>query len=181
MDKKKNSKKLDLSHLASLSQSVPPEPLETPLQPPKAPVQDSTPVPPQAEPPNRPAPMIIPAQPQAEAASILVEEAPAPSQGEAPTNRRYFDKRPQRKEIKPVKTLESTTNATEEVFQSGDKILVNAPWGGKAIAEITLIYQDESNNAWAHYLPVEAVPSNWSWFGGCTRSSLLVKAGFTEE
>ena len=176
MPKKKTSKKFDLSHLASLSQSVAREPLETPLEPPKAPTQDIPPVSAQEEPPNSPAPVIISAQPEEEPEQIPVEETPAPPQEEAPTNRRYFDKKPYRKEIKPVKTLESATNTEEEVFQPGDKILVKAPWGGNALAEITVIYQDESGNAWAHYLPLESVPSDWSWLGGCSRSSLLMKA-----
>jgi hypothetical protein len=177
MAKKKNSKKLDLSHLASLGKGVTPEPLEAPLKPPNPPTQENTPLPPLEEPVNSPAPAIVPPDPpQDKPASVPVEEAPTLPQEDAPTYRRQFDKKPQRKEIKPLKTLESVTNATGEVFQLGDKITVKAPWGGIAIAEITIIYQDESGNAWANYLPLESVPPDWSWLGGCTRTSLLVKA-----
>lgn len=194
MPKKKATKKLDLSHLALLKSSTP-EPLENPEEPPKAPTsqessshsplpelpktptqEESASVPSPVEPPNRPTSVITPTPPQEEPASEPVGETPASSfQEDTFNNHRYFDRKPQRKEIKPIKTLESAFNAADEVFQAGDKIVVKAPWGGKAIAEIALLYQDDGGTAWAQYLPLESIPPNWSWLGGCTRTSLLMK------
>ena len=66
--------------------------------------------------------------------------------------------------IPPLVTLPSATNARGEVFQLGDQILVLAPWGGKALAEITLIYQG-AEGAWAQYKSVGSVRDGWQWGG----------------
>ena len=83
--------------------------------------------------------------------------------------------RPKRAEVKPLQVLESVSNPAGEVFNSGDKILVTPPWGGKAIAEITNLYQDDSGNGWARYTSSESRPG-WTWEGGCILATLLVKA-----
>lgn len=82
--------------------------------------------------------------------------------------------RPKRAEVKPLQVLESVSNQAGEVFNSGDKILVTPPWGGKAIAEIASFYQDDSGNAWARYSSTES-RSGWTWEGGCMLAALLVK------
>ena len=149
--KKQSRRKLDLTNLASLTTSVTPEPEKAPEEQPTSTASVDPPVPPQEE------------------------STPVPVE-EAPVERRQFDKKPQRAEVKPLKTLQSATNATGEVFQPGDKIQLTAPWGNKAIAEITIIYQSDSGKVWAHYLPSEPVPPNWSWLGGCALAELLVGA-----
>jgi hypothetical protein len=149
--KKQSRRKLDLTNLAALTTNVTPEPEKTTEEQPASTASADIPVPPQEE-----------AQP------VPVEEAPV--------ERRQFDKKPQRAEVKPLKTLQSATNATGEVFQPGDKIQLLAPWGNKAIAEITIIYQSDSGKVWVHYLPSEPVPPNWTWLGGCTLAELLVSA-----
>ncbi|MDP8964621.1 MAG: hypothetical protein M3O33_11690, partial [Cyanobacteriota bacterium] len=88
--KKQSRRKLDLTNLASLTTSVTPEQEKTPEEQPTSTASVDTPVPPQEEPPPVP-----------------VEEAPV--------ERRQFDKKPQRAEVKPLKTLQSATNATGEV------------------------------------------------------------------
>ena len=83
---------------------------------------------------------------------------------------------PDKPRFKPLPVLESTTNESGEVFTQGDKIQVQAPWGGIAIAKITSIYQDNQGNAWAQYTSSEPLPPNWKWEGGVTRASRLVQA-----
>jgi hypothetical protein len=77
--------------------------------------------------------------------------------------------------IKPLQVLSSATNATGEVFNPGDKILVSSPWGGKAIAEIVNFYRDDNGDAWARYTPQESRP-DWPWEGGCLLAARLLKA-----
>jgi hypothetical protein len=77
-------------------------------------------------------------------------------------------------EPKPLQVLESATNEAGEIFNAGDKIQVSSPWGGKAIAEITGFYQDDSGGAWAQYTPSET-REGWTWEGGSIRANLLVK------
>ena len=160
--KKQSRRKLDLTHLGSLNTNVTPEPVnvesEKVVEPEKV-VEEQ---------PTHQATVEKPVAPQAETAPVAPEEAP--------TEGRQFDKKPQRHEVKPLKTLASSMNSAGESFQPGDKIQLTAPWGKKAIAEITQIYQDESANAWVHYLPVEEIPPNWSWLGGCSRAERIVLA-----
>lgn len=76
---------------------------------------------------------------------------------------------------RPESTIETVNNAGNEVFSTGDKILVTAPWGEKAIAQITSIYQSPSGT-WAQYKPaVDELPTGWSWFGGVCRAESLVR------
>ncbi|NEO60844.1 MAG: hypothetical protein F6J98_10525 [Moorea sp. SIO4G2] len=77
-------------------------------------------------------------------------------------------------ERKPQIALKSVTNSDGEVFQCQDQIRVKAPWGSRATAEITALYQDESGNAWAQYKPSESDPK-WHWQGGCIRAERLRK------
>lgn len=77
--------------------------------------------------------------------------------------------------IKPLQVLSSAANVNGEVFNSGDKILVSSPWGGRATAEIVNFYQDDNGDAWARYIPQESRP-DWPWEGGCLRAERLMKA-----
>ncbi|NEO37429.1 MAG: hypothetical protein F6J90_14275 [Moorea sp. SIOASIH] len=78
-------------------------------------------------------------------------------------------------ERKPQIALKSVTNSEGEIFQCQDQIRIKAPWGSRATAEITVLYQDESGNPWAQYKPNESDPK-WDWEGGCIRAERLRKA-----
>lgn len=178
--KKQTHRKLDLTHLGSLNSGITSEPakvepekvesvkvepekvepakLEVVKVEPKKPVEEE---PVAAEAVEKPVPPVVAAEPEAT---------------EAPKENRQFDRRPQRYEPKPLQTLETASNAVGEDFKLGDKIQLFAPWGKKAIAEVSLIYQDESQNVWVQYFPVEEIPANWSWLGGCTRAERVVCA-----
>jgi len=107
---------------------------------------------------------------------VLGAKPPVSLEEDAPTVSRLRDKKLEYFNNE-LNTLESTTNASDEVFKPGDKIRVKAPWGDSAIAEIVTLYQDSSGSNWAYYIPFEpSLPPNWSWLGGCTRASLLVKS-----
>lgn len=170
--KKQTRRKLDLTHLGSLNSSVTPEPEKVEPQKPE-----------KVEPAKVEVVKVEPQKPVEEKplASEAVETpvppaAEEPEATKAPTESRQFDRRPQRYEPKPLQTLETATNAAGENFKLGDKIQLFAPWGKKAIAEVSLIYQDESQNVWVQYFPVEEIPPNWSWLGGCTRAERVVCA-----
>ena len=185
--KKKKPKKLDLSHLSTLQPSVSPladkpveeqppsvSPLadkpveEQPETPAPVPVKDPTPI--QEEPTTTPETLeTVEESPQEVPAPALIKEAPTDNE------RPYEPKKPQRS-FKPSKTLPSTTNGAGEVFKLGDKILPKSPWGTRALAEITAIYEDNQGDAWVQYIPIEEVPDGWSWLGGITRAELLLKA-----
>ncbi|MGC1396866.1 MAG: hypothetical protein WA828_21605 [Coleofasciculaceae cyanobacterium] len=172
--KKQTRRKLDLTHLGSLNSDITSEPekvepekvepakaeqakLEVVKVEPQKPVEEPV----AAEAVETPVPPVVAAEPEAT---------------EAPKENRQFDRRPQRYEPKPLQTLETASNASGEDFKLGDKIQLFAPWGKKAIAEVSLIYQDESQNVWVQYFPVEEIPANWSWLGGCTRAERVVCA-----
>lgn len=75
----------------------------------------------------------------------------------------------------PENKIETVSNAEGEAFSTGDKIVVTAPWGEKAIAQITNLYQSPSAT-WAQYQPaVEELPTGWSWLGGVCRAESLMK------
>ena len=74
----------------------------------------------------------------------------------------------------PLVTLPSTTNAVGEVFQPGDQILVRAPWGGRVLTEISLIYEG-AEVAWVQYKPIEPLREGWQWEGGVMMAAQLVK------
>jgi hypothetical protein len=87
--------------------------------------------------------------------------------------------RPTRGRPKPqvIPQLESATNAAGELFKSGDKIEILAPWGGTTTAEIELIYQSAAGDVWAKYKPSEAVPDAWEeWESGVCLARLLKAA-----
>jgi hypothetical protein len=171
--KKQTRRKLDLTHLGSLNSGVTSEPakvepekvepatakIELVKVEPQKPVEEE---PVTAEPVEAPVPPAIAPEPEPKA--------------EAPGENRQFDRRPHRYEPKPLQTLETANNAAGESFKLGDKIQLFAPWGKKAIAEVSLIYQDESHNVWVQYFPIEDIPANWSWLGGCTRAERVVCA-----
>lgn len=151
MPSKKPNQKLDLTHLATSRPTAPRAPEKPKPSPSDTPVESST--------------------------TPAAQEEPAPTPvEEAPTDSRQWERRPQRPQVKPLKTLAQATNEAAEVFKPGDKIQAKAPWGTIAIAEITTLYEDESGNAWAQYIPAEPLPDKWSWLGGCTRAVLLKKA-----
>src|SRR4028119_1557138 len=125
--KKQSRRKLDLTNLASLNTNITPEPEKTveeqpTVEQPATSEAVDTPV----SPPEKP--------------------APVPSE-EAPAERRQFDKKPQRAEVKPIKTLESVTNSAGETFKPGDKIQLMAPWGKRAIAGTTVVDQGQPHTA----------------------------------
>jgi hypothetical protein len=159
--KKQTHRKLDLTHLGSLNTSVTSEPQQVePKKTLEEPVATNT-VEKVTAPPTEPAPAPV--------------QEPEPV-AEAPVENRKFDRRPQRYEPKPLSTLESYNNAAGESFKPGDKIQLFAPWGKSAIAEISLIYHDESSNVWVQYVPLGEIPPNWSWLGGCSRAERIVLA-----
>lgn len=184
--KKQTRRKLDLTHLGSLNSGVTSEPAKVEqekVEPAKVKQEKVEPV--KAEPAKVEVVKIEPQKPvEEEPVASEAVETPAPPpvaaevepKTEAPAENRQFDRRPQRYEPKPLQTLETATNAAGESFKPGDKIQLFAPWGKKAIAEVSLIYQDESQNVWVQYIPVEEIPPNWSWLGGCTRAERLVCA-----
>ena len=92
------------------------------------------------------------------------------------TNQTRTPERP-RKPGKPKlkKSIQQVTNAQGTVFNSGDKILVSAPWSSMVEAEITGFYQAPEGSTWAIFLPQKSLP-NWNWEKGCIRAELLKKA-----
>jgi hypothetical protein len=173
---KKQSKKIDLTHLADgissrtpLADSIPPEP-EKPTEESATPsIPISNEVQPSVE------DKIIVPTPE-NSATVKSDASPTSLKEPEPNQRPHIESKPQRAEIKTLQTLSEATNAKSEVFQTGDKILVRAPWGATAVAEIVTLYQDNNGEAWAHYLPTESIPPNWSWLSGCIRVPLLIKA-----
>ncbi|MGL5083434.1 MAG: hypothetical protein ACRC8A_18290 [Microcoleaceae cyanobacterium] len=69
-------------------------------------------------------------------------------------------------ELTEVKTPEGI------VFKVGDGILVRAPWGNPAEAEITIFYQINPEEVFAHFVPKES-KEGWTWEGGCICTALL--------
>lgn len=107
--------------------------------------------------------------------ALDVQQPVAPE--DAPPVPRLKDKKILPSQSNSLKMLESTTNASNEIFRPGDKIRVKAPWGDIAIAEIVTLYQDLAGNNWAYYVPFEPLlPPDWGWLGGCIQASLLVKS-----
>ncbi|AMW30037.1 MULTISPECIES: hypothetical protein [Arthrospira] len=86
------------------------------------------------------------------------------------------------KPSKPIKhkpkvavKLPQAENSEGEVFVVGDHILVRAPWGLWARAEIKTFYQSSPDTVMAHFIPKEE-RTNWTWMGGLIRSDLLKRA-----
>ena len=79
-----------------------------------------------------------------------------------------------RKPIKPKlkESIQQVTNAQGKVFNSGDKILVSAPWSSLVEAEITGFYKSQKGSIWVIFLPQKSLP-NWKWEKGCIRAELL--------
>ncbi|TVU53520.1 MAG: hypothetical protein EA414_11620 [Arthrospira sp. PLM2.Bin9] len=117
---------------------------------------------------------------------------PPEANSELPTNNTQEDSRstgtvkhiPSRtvKPSKPIKhkpkvavELPQAENDQGEVFVTGDHILVRAPWGLWARAEIKTFYQSGRDTVMAHFIPKEERP-NWTWMGGLIRSDLLKRA-----
>ncbi len=182
--KKQNRKKLDLTHLAGLTTSAAPESDKPNQELSDSSAQDSSETADEAS--NR-LPLKSESVEQSvakdseatteESATAKPEAAPSPHEDVELSDRRQEVKKPQRSEVKSSKILSSVTNTNGEVFKPGDQILAKSPWGARVPVEIKTVYQDSEGNDWAHYLPnEEQLPSGWSWLGGCTRATLLLKA-----
>jgi hypothetical protein len=66
-------------------------------------------------------------------------------------------------------------SAAGEHFVREDKIVVTAPWGGKAIAKITSVYHG-TDGTWVKYMPlVSEYPVGWNWSNGVSRAEQLEK------
>lgn len=186
--KKQNRKKLDLTHLAGLTSRVTPEPEKPNQELSDSSAQDSSetsddasnrlPLKSESVEPSVPQDSEVTAEESAEESATAQPEAEPSSHEDVDlSDRRQEIKKPLRSEFKSSKMLSSVTNADGEVFKPGDKILAKSPWGARVPVEIKTVYQDSEGNDWAHYLPnEEQLPSGWSWLGGCTRATLLLKA-----
>lgn len=116
-----------------------------------------------------------PAAPAESAAANSASGTATPTTIEAPRRLEHQrPRRPERPEVKPLIELSQVTSSSGEVFKTGDKIAVRAPWGGGAIAQIASLYQDSTGCDWASYIPSESRP-DWSWDRGCIRAALLMK------
>ncbi len=83
--------------------------------------------------------------------------------------------RPKRVEVKQD-TLAEASNISGQVFQVGNKILVQSPWHQVVTAEITGFYKSPHGQAvFAEFTPVESLP-DWSWDKGCMKVELLTLA-----
>lgn len=181
--KKQNRKKLDLTHLAGLTTSAAPESDKPNQELSDSSAQDSETadeasnrLPLKSESVEQSVPQDSEATTE-ESATAKPEAAPSPHEDVELSDRRQEVKKPQRSEVKSSKILSSVVNANGEVFKPGDQILAKSPWGARVPVEIKTVYQDSEGNDWAHYLPnEEQLPSGWSWLGGCTRATLLLKA-----
>ena len=69
-------------------------------------------------------------------------------------------------------SIQQATNAHGKVFNSGDKILVSAPWSNVVEAEITGFYKSPEGSIWAVFIPQKSLPE-WKWEKGCIRTELL--------
>lgn len=178
--KKQTRKKLDLTNLAGLASSITPEPDKPHHESSDSSTQD-TQTPDDASESSSVNENIEPSVSQD--STVTTEELAAEPEAAHTVEDVEPNARPQefkkvlRSETKPLKTLSSVTNANGEVFKPGDKILAKSPWGARVTAEIKTVYQDSEGNDWVQYLPnEEQLPSGWSWLGGCSRATLLLKA-----
>ncbi len=81
--------------------------------------------------------------------------------------------RPRKPEKPKLKeSIKQANNANGEVFNSGDKILISAPWSSMVEAEITGFYKSPEGSIWATFIPQTSLP-NWNWEKGCIRAELL--------
>lgn len=85
-----------------------------------------------------------------------------------------FD-RPKRVEVKQD-ILPEASNSAGQVFQVGNKILVQSPWHDVVTAEITGFYKSPHGQVvFAEFTPLESLP-DWSWDKGCMKAELLTLA-----
>lgn len=85
-----------------------------------------------------------------------------------------FD-RPRRVEVKQD-ILAEASNISGQVFQAGNKILVQSPWHQVVTAEITGFYKSPHGQAiFAEFTPLESLP-DWGWDKGCIKVELLTLA-----
>lgn len=85
-----------------------------------------------------------------------------------------FD-RPKRVEVKQD-ILPEASNSKGQVFQVGNKILVQSPWHQVVTAEITGFYKSPHGQAiFAEFTPLESLP-DWGWDKGCMKAELLTLA-----
>ena len=102
---------------------------------------------------------------------------PSSSSSPSPRPQKSFSRPSRTPKPRPKKIPELTEikNAAGDVFNVGDRIQVRAPWGIWAEAEIDKIYQVNSTDVVAHFVP-KTERSGWNWFGGCISSELLQKS-----
>ncbi len=76
----------------------------------------------------RPSEAVKSEQPAQASTNTVAPDANLPvSPEDVPTSARFGDKKLQRSQSSDLKTLESTTNASDEMFKPGDRIRVKAP------------------------------------------------------
>lgn len=114
-----------------------------------------------------------PLEPRPRAPQTELQQSPHEASGQQQPPQLAKPARPAKP--KPLQELDSFTNTAGVEFKTGDRILVSAPWGGYAAAEIVTLYQDDSGDAWAKYVPKES-KADWSWLSGCVRALRLIKA-----
>lgn len=101
------------------------------------------------------------------------DESPQSAQAATPISE--FQHKEEQKDTNREAGDDSAINAMGERFVTGDKIVVTAPWGGKAIATITSIYHG-TGGTWVKYTPlVSEYPVGWNWSNGVRRAEQLEK------
>jgi hypothetical protein len=53
------------------------------------------------------------------------------------------------------------------------QIEVTPPWGGKTVVNIVDSYIAPSGDKWVSFMPIEEIPSGWTWEGGVKKLSTL--------
>lgn len=87
-------------------------------------------------------------------------------------NRSSRPSKPRKVKPQPLVEVAEAANPEGVVFKAGDQILVRAPWGDEAVAEVTVFYQLNPESVVAQFIP-KSEKSGWIWEGGCIRAELL--------
>ncbi|NJK36607.1 MAG: hypothetical protein HC835_03865 [Oscillatoriales cyanobacterium RM2_1_1] len=77
-----------------------------------------------------------------------------------------------RSKPQPLVELAEVITPQGEAFKVGERILVRAPWGDQAVAEITNFYQISPDQVVAAFIPQDS-KEDWIWEGGYIRIDLL--------
>ncbi|MGB3403030.1 MAG: hypothetical protein WBA77_10085 [Microcoleaceae cyanobacterium] len=131
--------------------------------------------------PNKPEPPATPEPTEVKQEQKPVETTKKLVTRPSPKPQKSFSRPSRTPKPKPRKIPELTEaqNAAGDTFNVGDRIQVRAPWGIWAEAEIDKIYQVNSTDIVAHFVP-KTERSGWNWFGGCISSELLQKSPDSE-